>query len=1087
MKFKIFSRFDDSSLNLVGLSLVITSILILGGLPLDDAFADDSLSFILKWGDRGSGDGQFISPSDVAIDSSGNVYVVDNGNNRIQKFDTNGIFLTTWGSLGSNDAQFNQPISVEIDSSGNVYVVDFSNHRIQKFDANGTFLTTWGSLGSGDGQFNGPHGLEVDSSGNVYVTDQNNNRIQKFDANGTFLTTWGSNGSGDGQFDTPRGVVVDSSGNVYVADTDNNRIQKFDANGTFLTTWGSLGSGDGQFNFPKTMAFDSSGNVYVTDQNNNRIQKFDGNGTFLTKLDYNGSGDGQLAGPQSVEVDSSGNVYVADTNNHRIQVFGDFASSLEFDRIINDNTFDTSTSEGNFSEWELNAFDGNISIQVICDNPSGSVFPIGTTTTTCTATDYAGNTISMSFDTTFVLTVDPPLLVVPTDETITLGSDGFVGWYSLPIVPTATSTIDGTITPTCTDSSNDEIVYPIYSSSTDTNARYEIAITEGIHTITCTATDSTENAITDSYTVTFINSGISSGPAVSFDTVSDIFVETTNTAGEVVTFANPVSYDAVSGTNITSTCTPASGTLFAVAQTMITCTATNSAGSSSEVKFMVNVNMKDTKPRGIFLDTELIPIPSTDSNGSVFDFKVHYYEPLDNNLIITCNPPSGSKFPIGTTTVTCTTNKTPFASSHSKSFLVNIYDSAKIQKTQSKTSISLSEQPQAIAVNSKTNTFYVATINPFTNTSNVHFIDGTTHTITNSVPINSLIEEVDVNLATNTVYAVDDNTLYIIDGNSKTLKTQLELATNRQANAEKITIDPIKNIIFVGGPGLNNGIYVDRATVAVNGNTNQIMVGNESNPVGPDLYFESSTNKIYTIFSQSSASYYDGTTYRWEHNSVVITADRLLHGDRNEHEFAYMPSTKKLYTNSYQNEVISIIDFDSRTSETINVTKPIDIDINSKTNQLFVVSDVTPGVVTIFDDKRQIVKTVTVGSKPIEIAVNDVTDVAYVLNQGDSTISIIGEAPQKPRPPVPDWLKTNVEWWADGKIDDKSFKDGISFMIKENIIVIDNLPTSSGASEYAIPEWVKQNAKWWADGTIGEDEFIGGLKYMVEKGIINVN
>jgi len=88
---------------------------------------------------------------------------------------------------------------------------------------------------------------------------------------------------------------------------------------------------------------------------------------------------------------------------------------------------------------------------------------------------------------------------------------------------------------------------------------------------------------------------------------------------------------------------------------------------------------------------------------------------------------------------------------------------------------------------------------------------------------------------------------------------------------------------------------------------------------------------------------------------------------------------------------------------------------------------------------------------------------------------------------VPGWIKNNVKWWADGQIDDNSFKQGVSFMIKEDIITIDDLPETSGVAESKIPDWVKNNAKWWADGVIDESDFVNGLKYMVEKGIIGVN
>jgi len=94
-----------------------------------------------------------------------------------------------------------------VDGTGNVYVADDGNHRIQKFNSSGTFLAKWGSEGSDDGQFNYPSGLAVDSGGNVYVADTWNHRIQKFSSSGTFLAKWGSEGSGDGQFNYPEAVA----------------------------------------------------------------------------------------------------------------------------------------------------------------------------------------------------------------------------------------------------------------------------------------------------------------------------------------------------------------------------------------------------------------------------------------------------------------------------------------------------------------------------------------------------------------------------------------------------------------------------------------------------------------------------------------------------------------------------------------------------------------------------------------------------------------------------------------------------------------------------------------------------------------
>ena len=234
----------------------------------------ESYVFVTKWGTYGSGDGHLDLPTCVAVDSSGNVYIGDTNNNRIQKFSSTGTLLEKWGSSGSGDGQFQHPEGITVDSLGNIYIADTNNHRIQKFSSTWTFLAKWGSYGTGDGQVRYPTDVAVDSSGNVYVADYYNNRIQKFSSTGTFITKWGTQGSGEGQFSAPTGIAVDSSGNVYIGEAGNNRIQKFSSAGSFITKWGASGSGDGQFNTPQGVEIDSFGAVYVADRANNRIQKF---------------------------------------------------------------------------------------------------------------------------------------------------------------------------------------------------------------------------------------------------------------------------------------------------------------------------------------------------------------------------------------------------------------------------------------------------------------------------------------------------------------------------------------------------------------------------------------------------------------------------------------------------------------------------------------------------------------------------------------------------------------------------------------------------------------------------------------------
>jgi hypothetical protein len=128
---------------------------------------------------------------------------------------------------GTGNGQLDAPADVAVPPSGDVYVIDRNNDRVQRFDANGNFLGKWGATGTGNGPFDNPFGLAADRLGNVYVADTENNRIQKFDPDGQFLEKWGTLGVGPGEFENPEGVAVDCRGNVYVADTDNNRVQKF--------------------------------------------------------------------------------------------------------------------------------------------------------------------------------------------------------------------------------------------------------------------------------------------------------------------------------------------------------------------------------------------------------------------------------------------------------------------------------------------------------------------------------------------------------------------------------------------------------------------------------------------------------------------------------------------------------------------------------------------------------------------------------------------------------------------------------------------------------------------------------------------
>ncbi len=303
-------------------SLTLLFLLLLAG-SVALVHAETPLVFTLKWGSRGSGNGQLDNPCAIAVDGSGNVYVADTGNNRVQKFSSTGEYLTQWGTPGSGDGQFDNPCGIAVDASGNVYVGDTYNNRVQKFSSTGEYLTKFQAIGQGGlPGLTYPWGVAIDASGNVYVADSMNFRVVKFSSSGLQQGGMGTEGYGDGQLIYPRGIAVDASGNVYVCDSENHRVEKFSSTGVYQTQLGgTLGSGDGQFSTPYGVAVDGSGNVYVLDSYNHRVQKFSSTLVYQTQWGTWGEGDGQFNYPWGIAVDSLGNVYVADSSNYRIQKF----------------------------------------------------------------------------------------------------------------------------------------------------------------------------------------------------------------------------------------------------------------------------------------------------------------------------------------------------------------------------------------------------------------------------------------------------------------------------------------------------------------------------------------------------------------------------------------------------------------------------------------------------------------------------------------------------------------------------------------------------------------------------------------------
>ncbi len=234
-----------------------------------------------------------LSPSGVALDSDGNIYVTSEGMyGRVVKLTTASGATTILPFNGLYQAQ-----GLAVDGAGTVYVTDFNN-RVVALAAGSNTQKVLPFTG-----LNYPEGVSVDGQGNVFVADRGNSRVVKLAAGGQTQTVLPFAGLKD-----PDGVAVDPAGNVYVTDTDNNRVVRLDAASNTPTV---LDLED--LSVPWGIAVDNAGTVYITEHDKNQVVKYAAGSSAPTVLPFNG-----LNTPLAVAVDKNGSVYVADRGNDRV-------------------------------------------------------------------------------------------------------------------------------------------------------------------------------------------------------------------------------------------------------------------------------------------------------------------------------------------------------------------------------------------------------------------------------------------------------------------------------------------------------------------------------------------------------------------------------------------------------------------------------------------------------------------------------------------------------------------------------------------------------------------------------------------------
>ena len=298
-------------------------------------------------------------PADIALDSTGSLYITDYYNNVVRKVSGGGTITTVAGSpqgfTGDNGAAIGalllKPTYTATGPSGETYIVD-SGHNVVRKVANGVITTVagTGAVGySGDNgpatsaTLNAPWGVTVDSAGNLYISDAGNNVIRKV-SSGT-ITTIAGNGTagytGDGAAATsatlngPSGIVLDPAGSLYIADFTNHVVRRiakgaittFAGNGTAGYTGDGMAPTSATLSGPRDVKLDAAGNLYIADQTNNVIRivsggligTFAGNGTAAFTGDNGRATSAQLNGPSGVALDAAGNLIIADTGNNVIR------------------------------------------------------------------------------------------------------------------------------------------------------------------------------------------------------------------------------------------------------------------------------------------------------------------------------------------------------------------------------------------------------------------------------------------------------------------------------------------------------------------------------------------------------------------------------------------------------------------------------------------------------------------------------------------------------------------------------------------------------------------------------------------------
>ena len=286
---------------------------------------------------------QLRFPYGIARDASGSIYVSDQNNHRIMRWDAaaaDGVKIVGAGPGGAAN-QLRQPMGIAVDAQGYVYVADRNNHRVMRYapgSANGVVVAGGQGQGSALNQLNRPEDVAIGSDGSVYVVDQNNHRVMKWlpgAQSGILVAGDGRLGAARFRLNQPSGIALDANDNMYIADRKNHRIMRWnagDVRGTLVAGGQGEGTGLNQLNDPVAVAVDAQGALYIADMENHRVMLWQpgaNQGVQLAGSQGFGTQWHQLNMPSDLVIDGIGRLWVCDNQNHRVVQWGTQAPGLE--------------------------------------------------------------------------------------------------------------------------------------------------------------------------------------------------------------------------------------------------------------------------------------------------------------------------------------------------------------------------------------------------------------------------------------------------------------------------------------------------------------------------------------------------------------------------------------------------------------------------------------------------------------------------------------------------------------------------------------------------------------------------------------